>query len=83
MRAPPEVSAWANTEPANEKSARELAWQEFRSCRDCKNWMFDEEDAEENKASIGCCGHSSWFQKAAAFQVPEDYTCDDFEKGIP
>jgi hypothetical protein len=77
-RPPPKVNVWADTEPAEERAARMLAWQEYRCCRDCTHWLFDDED-DDGEGCIGCCGHPFWHGKASAFQVPEDYTCSDFE----
>lgn len=76
-RQPPSFSAWKNTEPEQERLARESAWQEFRCCRDCAHWMFDEDDDPGN-AAIGACGHPQWNNACASFQAPEDYTCGDF-----
>lgn len=81
-RPPPAVSGWAATEPSAEREMRMNAWQAFRSCRDCNFWHFDEEVRDSSKPCIGPCGHPRLAGLAAAFLVPEDFTCTDFERKV-
>lgn len=67
---PPPVNHWEDTLPAEDRARYAAAWDEFRTCRDCRHWSVDEGD------SLGACG----LERLAAFMTPEDFTCENFEK---
>lgn len=70
MRAPPLADNWKPTLPDADRARYASAWNSFRSCRDCKYWLYDEEDGDGQ----GVCGHPKI--RFGAFMTPEDYTCD-------
>lgn len=71
---------WYNTEPHAERAVRIKAWNDYRSCRDCKSWSINMDADEDTTDLVGCCLAPSMAGLAGSLMAPEDYTCTEFSK---